>query len=505
MKNTQAIFGEEFSEKIMEGVELVEMMVTATMGSHGKYILLEDEDGNIRPTKDGVSVAHSIIPEDPVVAMGAKMVIDGSVATVRKIGDGTTTTALLTASLYKQLMSLKKEGRTSRDLMISLEVEKQAVLKEITSLKKTFFDKDVLKKIALVSANHDEEIAEVVSEVWDKIGAKGVVELVVSDTGSTSFEVKSGFRINKGYLWEKFANKGLKAVYDECMVFATDHTIDGLAPIGKLIEIARSKSLPLLIFAPEFENRAIESMLKNHKEGVVQFLPIEWPQFGDKDSLGEELASVSGGAFISKAEYSDLTKVDWSKIGTVKKVVADGVTTVISFDEENPVYLDYVNTAKKLDARLARIKGKIATIRIHGNTDAEYNFKYDMYDDCVKAVGNAIETGYVAGGGSTYRYLATKTGIDILKLVLLSPMTKLLQNYGCSTEEVERIVDDSLNDPYGTGIDLNRFENGKVDLNAEGLIEPAGLVSTCIDNACSIASLLFNTEAGITVVRSLIL
>jgi chaperonin GroEL len=539
MKNTQVSEGDEFTLQISEGVRIVRDVVSSTMGAQGKYVILVDENNYKRITKDGASVANEIRLEHPVQAMGANAIIEASLSTVRKIGDGTTTTALLAAQLYLSLLQMKKSGKNqlvlTKKLSEELEMAKNLVKKYT---KKT--NKKNMMAVAMVSANHDKEIAKNVVDVWRKIGKNGIVNIMPSDDTKTTFEIKDGYRLNQGYIYKGFATEKLEFVSKGAYVISTNHNIITLASIQKLVIEAMNQKKDLVIFANSFSNEALASMLDNKKAGKINILPIEKPSFGDNSSLGEELSAVSNGSYISMEETPNIGDAGIEMLGYVETVISDSRNTVFTFNPSHKLsnYIETLNLEKnksksmmaksKYMERIARVEGKMATIRVGADTTTEFDFKFDMYDDCVKAVKNFLETGHVVGGGATYLQISKDLkniygNESILSQVLKEPMKKLLENSGYEEKDAERMVLEASKNEYGFGFDLNSVnvkqknstfvsrllggivlrnqdykKHDTIDLEKAGIIEPSGLADACISNACSVANLLFNSKFGIS-------
>ena len=514
MKNTMVSEGDEFIQQISEGVRIARDTVTATMGAQGKFVILVDENGYRRITKDGASVANEINLEHPVQNMGARAIVEAALSTVRIIGDGTTTTTLFAAELYLSLLKRKAAGENSLALtrMLSSEVKlSKEIIKSLT--KKT--NRKNMMSVAMVSANHDKEISKNVVEVWRGIGVGGIVNIVPSDDTKTTFEIKDGYRLNQGYIYKGFATDKLEFISNGAYVISTNHSIVTLKSIQTLVVEAMNNKKDLVIFAQSFSNEALSSMLENKKQGKINILPIEKPSFGDNSTLGEELAAISGGIHISMEETPNITDATIESLGYVESVFSDSKNSVFTF-KPNPRLKEYVETvisekakAKSMmvkarySERIARVEGKMATIRVGADTTTEFDFKFDMYDDCVKAVKNFLETGHVVGGGCTYieisRQLRTANGKNsVLADVLLSPIKKLLENSGIDEDESKKLINEMVDAPYGYGINFNNLElNEIIDLEDHGILEPSGLATACISNACSVANLLFNSKFGV--------
>lgn len=520
----EILFGSALREKLNTGVETVVKAVSCTMGVDGKYVIIETkENGYIRITKDGVSVANEIFLSDPHENMGAKMIIDSAIGTVKRIGDGTTTTTLFAGALWKILCDLGvKPNIVKRKIAKELEVVKRS----IEALKKECDgSEEILYKVAMVSSNHNEEISKNVAEVYSKIGADGLVSLKTHDAVETNIVYSDGITVRQGFFHRTFTNKGGSVFETEkgCFVLCVNGRVDSLKPIvDAMSRIFAEKSAPILIFADGFDDSVITAMHRNKTNDNI-IVPLEKPTI-NSDKLVEDLAVALGGVYVDgvNVRMADVTKdhfgfaknvkMDFEKsvfekpeLNRHQKLIYDQHLEVMRSEEE-AVLNDMLK--QKVKHRIARIEGKIATIIIGAPTESELGFKYDVYDDVTKAVKSCVTNGYVAGGGSIYlsikKELLKEFGDDsILAKVMHRPLEQMLTNSDYEDIEIKDLIDkiSGSDVPSDYGYDLMEIDLKPISLLDKGIVEPANLPYVCIENASSVATLLFSSEASIAIDR----
>lgn len=533
MNTKELKFDSELHKHMLHGAKQVSTAVCSTMGAHGGLVCIEMKDGLHRTTKDGVSVADNLKFPNPYEDMGASIIIDSAMSTVGKVGDGTTTTVLLSVNLYDKALALL-ETKSILTIKNQIQKEKEFVLDEIKKITKKKTSSDTLKKIALVSSNHDHEIANIVSKIYSTIGASGIVNVKEAEDSGTRFAISNGFVIPQGWYNRVFCNKGNEFSAGESCVFVTNHEITQLKSISSIFKKPLEEGKAVIIMAKSFSNDCLASILANRKHSGALILPIEKPSMGNSDRIDEELSILSGATFFDMAQYK-LEEANSSHLGTVKSVVSTFEKTTIEISdhlipeiekyatslEEEQKAIESRFLKRKYTERIARVRGKIATIHVGADLSTELKYKLDVYDDCLKAVKSCLTHGYVAGGGVTYMRLANmlkhKFGEDsILYEILKTPVSRMLQNAGYVYDDenmfdrvgcsINRMQDKMLSAGYPFGYNLlklkdeTNYDDDMVDMLKEGIIEPANLPAACIENACSAAIILISTKAGIAII-----
>jgi chaperonin GroEL len=518
MKNKEIKQENDLHVEIIKGVKILRDTVTCTMGVNGANVIIEPENGGFhRVTKDGVSVADSIKLGTGFANMGISMIIDAALSTMKKVGDGTTTTTLLASDLYLSLFD--ENGFRLMPLIkmkTNLDSELEFVKRELEKLKKTDVNRDIYKSIASLSANNDEKIGDLVADVYEKIGKDSIVKLDMSDDSyETRVVIEDGFVVEAGFVHRFFANNKNKWTYQEPAIFVTDHEMDTLSKLKNVVTTGIT-----VVFANKFTEEFISSCVETYRQKNVVIVPIVVPSV---DGVLDDICAISGCELFDKIKhpsFSDVNSEEMIKrfVGGCKELTLDHETTILKggygneldvLEHNNHIdaLIDKITTKSikaKLKKRKAKLNGKIATIVVGGETETERSYVYDVLDDSIKATESCIKDGYVIGGGLTYLHLAEKLNQNfeesILSNILESPFRKLCYNSDICDDDVERLLGEISKSGFKNGVDFSSDLSITQCLETKGVVEPYNLILSCIENAVSVTKLLASSKAGIALV-----
>jgi chaperonin GroEL len=528
MNSKEILSNKELHIKMLKGIKTLRKTVSSTMGANGKYVIIEGSDGTSRITKDGVSVAYEIKFDDKFENMAAKTIIDASISTVEDIGDGTSTTALLSSWIYElavsddvkkqnffvRFMNIKQKQKNYKHVTESIKRDMDIVIGLIDNYKKEVTNENELISVATVSANNDKTIGNIVGSLWHLVGKNGIVELSRSQSGETYSQTSDGLIIGAGYYSKMFTNIGNKSVLTDCYILTTNHNINSANDIMPILQhVANSDHKKIFILANSFSNDFVSSMLSNKKNGIFDSCLVETPKVGNWAGIDIDLSVYTGGKFADISELTKLSDLDITHLGFAKSVTTTLNKTTIIVDSKSSEHNNWITNLEldiderktesykeRLRERIARLDGKIATIYIGGETETEHNYLYDMYDDSVKATKHCLTSGITIGGGTIYAKISQSLPKDsILGMALKKPLEQLLINSDFDQMYISNVINNILEekrDGYGYNLLTDNIEN----LYDSGIIEPIGLIKSCIKNSCSVANLLINIHSGIAII-----
>ena len=510
-------------EEFLEGIERLAKAVGITMGPAGRNVVVQKSYGGPVVTKDGVSVAKEVEFPEAFQNMGAKMVQQVAKKTADIAGDGTTSATILAESIFRNGLRHVTVGANPVAVQRGITAATKVATGAVNASSKECKGKDDLYKVALVSSNHDEEIGKIISEAIDKVGGDGVVEVEEGKTAETTLEYVEGMAFDKGFLSPYFMTdpKTAECVLEDCNILIYEKKISNLADLLPLLNKAATSSKPLLLIAEDVENEALAALVINRLRGTLNICAVKAPGFGDrrKAMLGD-IATLTGGEFFSEDLGRNLEDIELSELGSAKRIVVtkDGTTIIRGGGKKEEIdsrakqitaqiersTSDY--DKEKLQERLAKLTGGVAVIQVGGTSEVEMKERKDRVDDALSATRAAAREGYVAGGGVAYiraidavskaRKNAkgdSKIGFDILASALESPAALIASNAGDEGDVVvEKIKEGS--DDFGYNAATQTYEN----LIDQGIIDPALVVCTAIQNAASVAGLLLTTNVVIT-------
>ena len=522
MSVTKNVFGQELKEKLLSGVEKLNASVSSTLGPGGRTVLIREQSGEVKVTKDGVSVAKAFHKlEDDIEDLGAQLVKQVSIKSANEAGDGTTTSTLIATEMIKA--GLKEIRQGSNAVAIKNEIDK-IITEVVHEIKQSAIDvstEEQIKQVATISGNNDEEVGNLIASAIDAVGREGVVTIEESKTGETSLEIVEGMQFDRGYKSPYFVtnNTTMQAGLDNPYILLYDGRISTAQELLQVLTKANSENRPLLIISEDIGDEALATLIVNKMRGIVQVCAVKAPDFGERKTLIlEDIAILTGGQVISKDKGHKLDKITTAqldqflgsaRIASVSKdetTIVDGKGSEEAIEARAVEIKDQIDNAtsfyekEKLQERLGKIVGGVAIINVGGNSDIEIKEKKDRVEDALFATKAALADGIVPGGGTAlYRVSLehrsehnTDASIarDIVRIALQAPFIKILANAG-----VENWWEHT---PTGSPNEVYDAKNHKtVDAFEAGIIDPAKVVITAVKNAASVAGTILTTESVI--------
>ena len=520
MSAKEVKFSTEARDKMLRGVDILANAVKVTLGPKGRNVVLEKSFGAPRITKDGVTVAKEIELEDKFENMGAQMVREVASKTNDLAGDGTTTATVLAQAIVKEGAKSVAAGMNPMDLKRGIDLAVEAIVADLKAHAKKVTSNDEIAQVGTISANGDSEIGRFLAEAMQKVGNEGVITVEEAKSLDTELEVVEGMQFDRGYVSPYFVTNAekMKVELEEPYVLIHEKKLSGLQTMLPLLEAVVQTGKPLLIVAEDVEGEALATLVVNKLRGGLKIAAVKAPGFGDRrKAMLEDIAILTGGTAIAEDLGIKLENVTLNMLGRAKKVVIDKENTTIvngagaKKDIEARVAQikaqieettsDY--DREKLQERLAKLAGGVAVLRVGGATEVEVKEKKDRVDDALHATRAAVEEGILPGGGvALLRALKAldgvktansdqKAGVDIVRRAIQVPARQIVQNAG---EDGSLIVGKLLeNSSYNWG--FNAATGEYQDLVKAGVIDPAKVVRTALQDAASVASLLITTEA----------
>ena len=517
----QIKFDADARQKILAGVEKLSSAVTSTLGPSGRNVILDKKFGSPQITKDGVTVAKEIELPDPFENMGAQMVKEVASKTNDVAGDGTTPATLLAESIYREGLKNLTAGANAMALKNGIDKATAAVTASIAKQAKKVKSADEIAQVATLSANGDEEIGRMISEAMDKVGKEGTITVEEAKTLDSSLDVVEGMQFDKGYLSPYFitSTDDMECVLEDPLILLFEKKISNLQDMLPLLQSIAKTGRPLMIIAEDVEGEALATLVVNKLRGTFQVCAVKAPGFGDRrKAILQDIAVLTGGRLISEDIGIKLENVQLSDLGRAKKVVVDKDNTTIveglgkSADikartdqirkEIEDTTSDY--DREKLQERLAKLAGGVALIKVGAATEAAMKEKKDRVDDALHATRAAVEEGIVPGGGVAYLRAQKaiealdlsgdeKVGAQIVERAIEAPLRKLVNNAG---QEAALVI---ANVKKATGANGYNVRTGEyADLLKAGVVDPAKVVRSALQNAASISGLLLTTDCMVT-------
>jgi chaperonin GroEL len=524
MSTKQMKFSSAAQQEFKSGVQQIARAVAITMGPTGRHVALQKSYGGPTVTKDGVTVAKEVELQQPFENMGAKMINEVAKKTADLAGDGTTTATVLAEAIYLDGLRHVTAGANSAAVQRGIIAAAAAASEAVDKMAVKTSGKADYKKVATVSANHDSQIGEMIAEAIDKVGAEGVVEVEEGKTAETTLEYVEGMAFDKGYLSPYFMTdpKKAEAVLEEVNILIYEKKIGNLADLLPLLNKVATSGKPLLIIAEDVENEALAALVVNRLRGVLQVCAVKAPGFGDrrKAMLGD-IATLTGGTFFAEDLGRNLEDIELNELGKAKRItVTKDETTIIQGAGKKKDIETRANQIKaqierstsdydkeKLQERLAKLTGGVAIINVGAPTETAMKERKARVEDALHATRAAAKEGYVPGGGVAYLRLAPavleamkkakgdeKIGFEIIAKALESPAFQIAVNAGFDGDiVVERIKQDGKGG-FGFNAAIGEYE----DLIKSGIIDPALVVKTALQNAASVAGLMLTTDVVVT-------
>jgi chaperonin GroEL len=513
----QIIYGEESRQAILRGVNQLANAVKVTLGPKGRNVVLDKKFGSPTITKDGVTVAKEIDLKDPLENMGAQMVREVASKTSDTAGDGTTTATVLAQAIYREGAKNVVAGANPMELKRGIEKAVEAIVVEIKKMARPVSG-NMVAQVGMISANSDQTIGTIIAEAMDKVGKDGVITVEEAKTLETSLEVVEGMQFDRGYLSPYFVTDAerMEVVLENPVVLIHEKKISSMKDLLPVLEQVARLGRPLLIIAEDVEGEALATLVVNKLRGTLQAAAVKAPGFGDRrKAMLEDIATLTGGKAITEDLGLKLEGIKIEDLGKAKKITIDkdnttivegGGTTAAIQGRVKQIRAQVEDTTsdydrEKLQERLAKLVGGVAIIKVGAATETEMKEKKARVEDAMHATKAAVEEGIVPGGGVALLRAAKAldklklegdqlVGLQIVKRAIEEPMRWIAINAGEEGSIVVAKVRDMKQDE-GFNAATDTYE----DLVKAGVIDPAKVVRSALQNASSIASLLLTTEA----------
>ncbi len=517
----QLMFSTDARAAILRGVDKLADAVKVTLGPRGRNVVLDKKFGAPTITKDGVTVAKEIELEHPFENMGARMVNEVASKTSDVAGDGTTTATVLAQAIYREGLKNVAAGANPMDLKRGIERAVETVIEEIKKLSKPIKDKREISQVGAISANNDHTIGDLIAEAMEKVGKDGVITVEEAKSMETALEVVEGMQFDRGYLSPYFVTDAerMEAVIEDPFLLINEKKISSMKDLLPILEQVARMGKPLVIIAEDVEGEALATLVVNKIRGTLNVAAVKAPGFGDRrKEMLKDIAILTGGNVIAEELGIKLENVTLNDLGRAKRVVIDKDNTTIVEGagdsaaiegrvKEIRVQIEETTSdydREKLQERLAKLVGGVAVIKVGAATETEMKEKKARVEDALNATRAAVEEGIVPGGGVAFLRASKaleqlglqgdqRVGAEIIRRALEEPARQIATNAGAEGS----VVVQRLKEMGPTqGFDAERLDY--VDMFEAGIIDPAKVVRSALQNAASIASLMLTTEALVT-------
>ncbi len=513
-------FDTDARNRMLHGVNTLADAVKVTLGPKGRNVVLDKSFGAPRITKDGVTVAKEVELEDKFENMGAQMVKEVASRTNDEAGDGTTTATVLAQAIVREGLKSVAAGMNPMDLKRGIDQATTKLVAEIKSASREVKDSDEVAQVGTISANGESEIGQQIADAMQKVGNEGVITVEENKGLETETDVVEGMQFDRGYLSPYFVTNADKMTseLEDCLILLHEKKLSSLQPMVPLLESVIQSQKPLLIIAEDVEGEALATLVVNKLRGGLKIAAVKAPGFGDRrKAMLQDISILTGGQVISEDLGMKLESVTMDMLGTAKKVqiTKDETTIVDGAGQKSEIEArvaqirnqieetssDY--DREKLQERVAKLAGGVAVIRVGGMTEVEVKERKDRVDDALNATRAAVQEGVVVGGGVSLVQAGKSlsglsgenadqdAGITIVRRAIEAPLRQIAENAGVDGAVVAGKVRES--DDKSFGFNAQTEEYG--DLFAFGVIDPAKVVRTALEDASSVAGLLITTEA----------
>jgi chaperonin GroEL len=520
MSAKEVKFSGDARDRMLRGVDILNNAVRVTLGPKGRNVVLDKSFGAPRITKDGVTVAKEIELEDKFENMGAQMVREVAQKTNDTAGDGTTTATVLAAAIVKEGAKSVAAGMNPMDLKRGIDIAVNAVVKDIGKRAKTVSSSGEVAQVGTISSNGDATIGKMIAQAMQKVGNEGVITVEEAKAMDTEVEIVEGMQFDRGYISPYFVTNAEKmlAELEDAYILLHEKKLSGLQSMLPVLEAVVQSGKPLVIVAEDVEGEAIATLVVNKLRGGLKVAAVKAPGFGDRrKAMLEDIAVLTGGQLISEDLGIKLENVTLQMLGRAKKVIIEKEkTTIVSGAGKKAEIEARVGQIKaqieettsdydkeKLQERLAKLAGGVAVIRVGGATEVEVKEKKDRVEDALNATRAAVEEGIVPGGGVALLRAKkavgrihnensdVQAGINIVLKALESPIRQIAENAGVEGSIVVGKIVDENSETYGFDAQTEKY----VDMIKAGIVDPAKVVRTALQDAGSVAGLLVTTEA----------
>lgn len=516
----QIKFDEDARTALLRGIDKLADTVKVTLGPKGRNVVLEKKFGTPTITNDGVTIAREIELEDPYENAGAQLIKEVATKTQDDAGDGTTTATLLAQAIIHEGMKNVVAGANPIILKKGIQKAVEAIVEEIKNFSRPVETKEAIAQVASISAA-DEEIGQLIAEAMEKVGKDGVITVEESQTMGTTLEVVEGMEFDRGYISPYMVTdtEKMEAVLDEPYILITDKKISTVQDLLPVLEKIVQQGKKLLIIAEDVEGEALATLVVNKLRGTLTCVAVKAPGFGDRrKEMLEDIAILTGGRVISEDLGMELKNVDISMLGRARQVKVDKENTTIVEGAGNPEEIKKrINAIKaqieettsdfdreKLQERLAKLAGGVAVIQVGAATETELKERKLRIEDALSATRAAVEEGIVPGGGTAFIDAISALdkveaegdeaiGVNIIRRALEEPVRQIATNAGY---EGSIIVEKVKSSPKGVGFDALHSEY--VNMIEKGIVDPAKVTRSTLQNAASIAAMVITTEAVVT-------
>ena len=516
----QILFDEEARRALGRGVDALANAVKVTLGPKGRNVVLDKKYGAPTITNDGVTIARDIELEDPFENMGAQLVKEVATKTNDIAGDGTTTATLLAQAMIQEGMRNVVAGANPMIVKKGIETAVKTLVEEIKSKAQKVETKAKIAQVAAISSG-DTEVGDLIAEAMEKVGKDGVITVEESKSMDTNLSVVEGMQFDRGYISPYMVTdtEKMEAVMDDPYVLITDRKISSVADILPVLEQVVKQGKQIVIIAEDLDGEALATIVVNKLRGTFKALAVKAPGFGDRrKAMLEDIAILTGGTVISEEIGRKLDSVTLEDLGRARQVRSTKEETTIVDGAGNKAQItarveqlkkQIADTTsdfdrEKLQERLAKLSGGVAVVEIGAATEVEMKDKKYRVEDALNATRAAVEEGIVAGGGTTFIDILpaldkikaegdVKVGIEIVKRAVEAPVRQIAENAGLEGS----VVVDSVK-KAGDGVGFNALENSYVDMIGAGIVDPAKVTRSALQNAASIAAMVLTTETLVT-------
>jgi chaperonin GroL len=514
------IFSEEARRALEHGMDILAEAVAVTLGPKGRNVVLEKKFGAPQIINDGVTIAKEIELEDHIENTGVSLIRQAASKTNDTAGDGTTTATVLAHAMVKEGLKNVAAGANPIALKRGIDKAVKFLVEKIAEHARPVEDSKAIAQVAAISAGNDEEVGRMIAEAMDKVGREGVISLEEGKSMTTELEVTEGMRFDKGYISPYFVTdtERMEAVLENPYILITDKKITLVQDLVPVLEQVARAGRPLLIIAEDIEKEALATLVVNKLRGVLSVVAVKAPGFGDRrKAMLEDIAILTGGEVISEERGLKLENARLDSFGTARRVtVTKDNTTIVAEGNEAAVKArceqirrqieetDSTYDKEKLQERLAKLSGGVAVIKVGAATETEMKDRKLRLEDAINATKAAVEEGIVPGGGTTLAHLIPVVtewaqanlsgdelvGANLVARALGAPLRRIAENAGQNGSIVLERVKDK---PFNTGYDAQN--DAFVDMFEAGIVDPAKVTRSALQNAASIAGMVLTTEA----------
>ncbi|AFZ60863.1 chaperonin GroEL [Anabaena cylindrica FACHB-243] len=513
------IYNENARRALERGIDILAEAVAVTLGPKGRNVVLEKKFGAPQIVNDGVTIAKEIELEDHIENTGVALIRQAASKTNDAAGDGTTTATVLAHAIVKE--GLRNVAAGANAILLKRGIDKAAafLVEKIAEHARPVEDSKAIAQVASISAGNDEEVGQMIAQAMDKVGKEGVISLEEGKSMTTELEITEGMRFDKGYISPYFATDAerMETVFDEPYILLTDKKIALVQDLVPVLEQVARSGRPLVIIAEDIEKEALATLVVNRLRGVLNVAAVKAPGFGDRrKAMLEDIAVLTGGLLITEDAGLKLDTTKLDSLGKARRItITKDSTTIVAEGNEAPVkarceqirrQMEETESSydkEKLQERLAKLSGGVAVVKVGAATETEMKDKKLRLEDAINATKAAVEEGIVPGGGTTLAHLAPQlevwansnlkdeelTGALIVARALPAPLKRIAENAGQNGAVIaERVKEKEFN------VGFNAATNEFVDMLAAGIVDPAKVTRSALQNAASIAGMVLTTE-----------